>query len=63
MVQDKKLQLKFVYSIPFFFGSNSRIIKSKQSSFYSSPCLMFLVCFVSKLRTVRAMKSHENLTV
>ena len=63
MVQDKKLYLKFVYSIPFFSGSNSKVIKAKQSSFYSPLCLMFLFCVVSKLRTVRAMKLYENFKI
>ena len=63
MVQNKKLQLKVVYSILFFSGSNSRVIKTTQSSFYPPLCLMFLFCIASKLRTVKTMKSYENFRI
>ena len=59
-LQDDELQVKFVYSIPFFFWSNSRAIKTKELQF-----LIFLSAWASyavscqKCKTVSAIKLYE----
>ena len=54
MLQDKKLQIKFVQSIPFIIaGSNtwqSKLLVTPILTF--SACLSFLFCFILKNRTV-----------